>query len=98
MRWNYDAQRTTKAGFSDFAAWGGNKLEMLFVSPESRGQGIGSALCNYAIEDMHVTAVDVNEQNQQAIDFYKQIGFSIVGRSPQDSQGKPFPLLHMKLV
>lgn len=74
-----------------------DKLEMLFVAPESRGQGIGSALCRYAIEELHITTVDVNEQNTQAIGFYEHIGFHVTGRSPVDGQGKPFPLLHMKL-
>lgn len=72
-------------------------LEMLFVSPESRGQGVGSSLCRYAIENMHVITVDVNEQNPQALGFYKHIGFIVTGRSPVDGQGKPFPLLHMQL-
>ncbi|WP_320170230.1 GNAT family N-acetyltransferase [Maridesulfovibrio sp.] len=74
-----------------------NKLEMLFIAPESRGQGIGSALCRHVIDNMHVTAVDVNEQNPQAVGFYEHIGFGITGRSPVDGQGNPFPLLHMKL-
>jgi putative acetyltransferase len=72
-------------------------LEMLFVTPESRGQGIGSALCKHAISKMNVTKVDVNEQNPAAIKFYQHIGFRTIGRSPLDGQGKPFPLLHMKL-
>ena len=75
-----------------------NKLEMLFVLPESRGRGVGSFLCKYAIENLNVSTVDVNEQNPQAIGFYKHIGFQIMGRSPVDGQGRPFPLLHMKLV
>lgn len=73
------------------------KLEMLFVSPESRGKGIGSALCAHAIENMGATTVDVNEQNPQALGFYEHIGFRVTGRSPVDSMGKPFPLLHMEL-
>ncbi|MGE4552469.1 MAG: GNAT family N-acetyltransferase [Desulfovibrionaceae bacterium] len=73
------------------------KLEMLFVAPESRGQGVGSALCRYAIANLHVTAVDVNEQNPQAIGFYEHLGFRIAGRSPLDGQGRPFPLLHLQL-
>ena len=75
-----------------------NKLEMLFVSPENREQGIGSALCHYAIENMHVTTVDVNEQNPKAIVFYEHMGFVITGRSAMDGQGNPFPLLHMQLA
>jgi len=81
-------------GFSGTAK---GKLEMLFVLPKNRRQGIGSLLCNHAIHNLRVTEVDVNEQNQKAFVFYKHIGFRTIGRSPVDGQGKPFPLLHMKL-
>ncbi len=73
------------------------KIEMLFMLPEYRGQGVGSSLCNHVIKTMHVTKFDVNEQNPQAVGFYEHIEFSITGRSPVDGQGKPFPLLRMKL-
>ncbi len=81
-------------GFSGVAD--GN-LEMLFVASSSRGQGIGRQLCEYVIEKHAVTKVDVNEQNPQALGFYQKIGFKVVGRSPLDGQGNPFPLLHMAL-
>ncbi len=74
-----------------------NKIEMLFVLPECRGQGIGTFLCNYAIENVSVSLVDVNEQNPQARGFYEHLGFQVTGRSPVDGQGKAFPLLHMEL-
>lgn len=38
-----------------------NKIEMLFISPAVQGQGIGTALCQYAIQNMGATQVDVNE-------------------------------------
>jgi putative acetyltransferase len=41
-------------------------------------------------------AVDVNEQNEAALRFYKALGFSVMGRSPTDASGRPFPTLHMK--
>ena len=72
-------------------------IEMLFISPGARGQGLGSLLVAYAIEQQAATKVDVNEQNKQAIGFYQRMGFSIIGRSPLDGQGKPYPLLHMAL-
>lgn len=90
--------RDNQGKITGFCGVAESKLEMLFVAPESRSQGIGSALCAYAINDLHVTEVDVNEQNPQAIGFYEHIGFKIVGRSPLDGLGKPFPLLHMKLI
>jgi putative acetyltransferase len=39
---------------------------------------------------------DVNEQNGQAVGFYKRMGFTATGRSPLDGQGRPYPLLHLK--
>lgn len=73
-----------------------NRLEMLFVAPEVVGQGIGKQLLHYAIEQLGVTEVDVNEQNPQALGFYQHQGFIVTGRSPLDGQGKPFPLLHLR--
>ncbi|WP_319584797.1 acetyltransferase [uncultured Pseudodesulfovibrio sp.] len=81
-------------GFS--GVFNGN-LEMLFIDPESRGQGIGTALCRHAVDHLGVTSVDVNEQNPQALGFYEHFGFKIIGRSPLDGQGKPYPLLHLAL-
>lgn len=72
-------------------------LEMLFVEPEHAGKGIGTLLTNYAIERLAVYKVDVNEQNPKALGFYQQLGFEVIGRSETDDQGKPYPLLHMKL-
>ena len=42
--------------------------------------------------------LDVNEQNPQAVGFYEHEGFVVAGRSPVDDAGRPFPLLHMRLV
>ena len=74
-----------------------SNIEMLFISPNHRGQGIGAFLTNYAIKNQGATKVDVNEQNPQAAGFYEHIGFKVVNRSATDGQGKPFPLLHMEL-
>jgi putative acetyltransferase len=40
--------------------------------------------------------VDVNEQNPAAVGFYERLGFVVVGRSPRDGSGRPFPLLHLR--
>lgn len=74
------------------------KIEMLFIHPEYRTQGIGRTLIRYAIQERGATAVDVNEQNDQALGFYLRMGFVVVGRSELDSNGKPYPLLHMRLA
>jgi putative acetyltransferase len=73
------------------------KVEMLFIHPEARGKGIGKSLLDDAIREKGVNAVDVNEQNPQAVGFYLHAGFKVVGRSATDGMGKPFPILSMEL-
>jgi putative acetyltransferase len=72
---------------------------MLFVDPVFHGQGIGKKLIQYAIGQVGPDiSVDVNEQNEQAVLFYMRMGFKQVGRSDLDDSGRPFPLLHMKMI
>ena len=72
-------------------------VEMLFISPAFRNSGVGSLLLRNAIEHQFARKVDVNEQNPDAVGFYRHLGFNVIGRSPLDGQGNPFPLLHMEL-
>ena len=72
-------------------------VEMLFIDPERRGQGIGTALLDHLRAARGDLSVDVNEQNPQAVGFYRHYGFRDTGRSELDGQGRPFPLLHMSL-
>ena len=72
-------------------------LEMLFVDNDYRGIGVGKELITYAIDNLEVTKVDVNEQNVQALGFYKHIGFQVYERSELDGEGKEYPILHMRL-
>ena len=74
-----------------------DNLEMLFVDHDCRGSGIGKKLITYAIANLQVTKVDVNEQNAQAVGFYKHIGFKLQSRSESDGAGKEYPILHMQL-
>lgn len=71
-------------------------LEMLFVSNESRGQGIGKQLLQYGIEKYSITELAVNEQNPLAKGFYEYMGFEVYKRTELDEQGNPYPLLYMK--
>ncbi len=79
-----------------FLGVAGNKIEMLFIHPEARGRGIGKQLLGYATGELGADEVDVNEQNGQAVGFYRHAGFKVTGRSETDGQGQPFPLLHLK--
>jgi len=79
-----------------FAGTAGDRLEMLFVDAAERGRGTGSALLAHVV-GLGVTAVDVNEQNPQAVAFYRRRGFDVVGRSALDGDGRPYPLLHLAI-
>ena len=79
-----------------FAGVSGDKMEALFVHPSFHRAGIGRRLARHAVVELGATAVDVNEQNEAAVAFYRRIGFAVEGRSEVDSTGKPFPLLHMR--
>lgn len=73
------------------------KIEMLFVDPDHRGSGLGKALVLHALNNLGITKVDVNEANEQAIGFYKKMGFVQTGYSELDGSGKPFPLILMSV-
>ncbi len=75
-----------------------NSIEMLFIHPTFRGQGIGSRLLQYALKEQGAAKVDVNEDNPEALGFYQNQGFEVTARSPLDGLGKPYPILHMELV
>lgn len=80
-----------------FVGVAGDVLEMLFIHNDYRGQGIGKQLAMYVINNLAVRKVDVNEQNEQAVGFYRKIGFKLVKRSSQDAEGKEYPILHLSL-
>lgn len=73
-----------------------NSLEGLFIDPAHIGHGGGRLLLQHARNLKGPLVVDVNEQNPAALGFYLANGFKICGRSPTDSGGRPFPLLHLK--
>jgi putative acetyltransferase len=80
---------------SGFLGTAGGVIEMLFIDPAQHGRGIGKALLEHARRMEDATRVDVNEQNPQALGFYLAQGFEVIGRSPLDGSGKPFPILHL---
>ena len=72
------------------------RVEMLFVEPGLRGRGIGTALLEDFGSRHPEILLDVNEQNTAARIFYARRGFEVVGRSPLDGAGQPYPLLHLR--
>ena len=53
-------------------------LEMLFLSPEERGKGLGKKLIQYGIENYSINELAVNEQNPLARGFYGQSLFHCI--------------------
>ncbi len=80
-----------------FMGVAGRRLEMLFLSPEERGKGLGRKLLQYGMDHYRVGELAVNEQNPQARGFYERMGFRVVKRTETDEQGGPYPLLYMRL-
>ncbi len=74
------------------------KIEMLFLEPDVIGKGLGKKLIRFAIEKLGANKVDVNEQNQPAVAFYRKQGFEVYERTNLDDQGRPYPLVRMRLV
>ena len=74
------------------------KLEMLFISHQYRGIGLGKQLLQYGIENYFINELGVNEQNPQAKGFYEHMGFQVYKRTDIDEQGNPYPILYMRLV
>ena len=73
-----------------------NRLEMLFLDPEVRGQGLGARLLCLGMEQYGVSELTVNEQNPAAAGFYRDMGFAVYRRSELDEQGGPYPILYMR--
>jgi putative acetyltransferase len=78
-----------------FLGMTGDVVDTLFVDPAVHGRGIGRALMAHAAALAGPLRTDVNEQNAGALAFYRRLGFRVVGRSPLDDQGRPYPLLHL---
>jgi putative acetyltransferase len=76
----------------------GTSMEALFIDPAHRGAGVGRALVAHALDRHPVLTTDVNEQNGQAVGFYERLGFVPTGRSERDSQGRAYPLIHLRFA
>lgn len=81
-----------------FMLLSGQHMDALFVDPDARGCGVGRMLVEHALLMVSELTTNVNEQNTQAVRFYKKIGFKVMGRSEMDDLGKPYPLLNLAYV
>ncbi|HEU4672759.1 MAG TPA: acetyltransferase [Candidatus Limnocylindrales bacterium] len=80
-----------------FMGLAGNEVESLFLAPEVHRRGWGRRLVRHAQALRGELTVAVNEQNTGAVRFYEACGFRLEDRSELDGDGRPFPLLFMRL-
>lgn len=81
-----------------FMGMSANKMDALFLAPEFHGRGVGRQLVEHARSLHGELLVDVNEQNHAARGFYESCGFVVESRSELDDDGRPYPILHMRLA
>ena len=81
-----------------FMGMRGGKMDALFLAPEYHRRGVGRRMVRHAQALHRELTVDVNEENTAARSFYEACGFVVEGRSELDEQGRPHPLLHLRLT
>jgi len=59
---------------------------------------VGRQLLEHALAQHKQLTTDVNAQNTQAVGFYTRMDFVEAGRSPVDSHGRPYPLIHLRHI
>jgi ribosomal protein S18 acetylase RimI-like enzyme len=80
-----------------FIALLGSFIGGLFVDPAAHGQGAGRLLVLDALAKHPDLDVEVYEANTGARAFYARLGFRETGRRETDDQGRPWPLLRLRL-
>jgi|GEM_PF-77954 len=63
-----------------FMLLSGQHMDALFIDPDVRGCGVGRMLVEHALSMAPELTTNVNEQNEQAVGFYKKVGFKVTGR------------------
>lgn len=69
----------------------------IFIAPDRQGYGIGRRLIADALARKQELSLDVYLANEQALRFYKALGFHEVSRRDIDDFGFPFPTATLRL-
>lgn len=89
--WLYDGEAVGFSGINE------DNLEMLFIDPEHFRKGFGTEILQHLLKEDHIQKVDVNKDNEQALNFYMKNGFKPYKESSHDGQGRDYPIIHLKL-
>ncbi len=69
----------------------------LFVAPAQQGKGIGRRLIAHALDLKGELSLEVYTANEQAMRFYRSLGFLEVSRRSTDGDGLPFENARLSL-
>jgi ribosomal protein S18 acetylase RimI-like enzyme len=69
----------------------------IFISPDQQGLGVGRRLIAHALEKTGDLSLEVYTANEQAVLFYRALGFREVSRREVDDFGYPFPNATLRL-
>lgn len=70
----------------------------LFVAPNAQGSGVGYALAAHALALKGRLELQVYQSNENALAFYRRLGFAETGRVDEDDEGLPFAVVKMRLT
>ena len=74
-----------------------NTIAAIFVSPALQGKGIGTLLINHAKKIRTHLELAVYQENQQSVQFYQSMGFTIVKETiDPNTQAKEFSMCWTK--
>lgn len=71
-------------------------VELLYVSPEAQGKGIGPQLLAHIAEGEGPRSVEVYADNAVGLGFYLSQGFRETRRNPLDAAGRAFAIVHLE--
>ncbi len=84
--------------------WGKGELELMFVEPEERGKGVGTALMS-AVEDFArvngLACIRLNTPSWQGEGFYERVGYEELCRVPMNAEidgKKQFEITYAKTL
>lgn len=75
------------------------KLENLFVEPKYIGCGYGKMLMNNFLERIRATKAQkvILDSDPNAENFYKKIGFELIGKLATSIEGRFLPIMELKI-
>lgn len=71
-------------------------VELLYIAPESQGQGLGPRLLAQLAHGAGPRTVEVYAGNSVGLDFYRSQGFREIRRDPTDGAGRSFAIVHLE--